>query len=83
MINKIVYKYSIVLIIYMFIKIVGSLYLGVCVMVYKLRKCLFQELFVRGFFIGEKNLYSKILFLIINKICFNVLMYRGCICVQI
>lgn len=41
MINKIVYKYSIVLIIYMFIKIVGSLYLGVCVMVYKLIKCLF------------------------------------------
>lgn len=36
-INKVVYK----LIIYMFIKIVGSLYLGVCVMVYKLRKCLF------------------------------------------
>lgn len=40
-INKVLYKYSRVLIIYMFIKIVGSLYLGVCVMVYKLRKCLF------------------------------------------
>lgn len=40
-INKVVYRYGRVLIIYMFIKIVGSLYLGVCVMVYKLRKCLF------------------------------------------
>lgn len=64
-------------------KTAGSLHLGACVMVHKLRKCLFQESFVRGLFIGEKNSYSKISFSTTNKICSNVLMHRGRTCAQI